>query len=168
MERHDPGVIATLSPRELDVLILIGEGLSSGDIAKRLHRSVRTIERHRDRLGQKLGVSNRVDIARFAMRAGLAELPELGACTRQQIAALAGLAPMNRDSGKSSGRRSIRGGRAAALLDGRPYVTPDDIKRIALPALRHRVALAPDALLEGRKPNDLLKEIVEAVAAPRI
>lgn len=43
----------------------------------------------------------------------LAELPELGACTRQQIAALAGLAPMNRDSGKSSGRRSIRGGRAA-------------------------------------------------------
>ncbi|HZW10786.1 MAG TPA: LuxR C-terminal-related transcriptional regulator [Phycisphaerales bacterium] len=76
VERHDPGVIATLSPRELDVLILIGEGLSSGDIAKRLHRSVRTIERHRDRLGQKLGVSNRVDIARFAMRAGLAELPE--------------------------------------------------------------------------------------------
>jgi DNA-binding CsgD family transcriptional regulator len=76
VERHDPGMLATLSPRELDVLILIGEGLSSGDIAKRLHRSVRTIERHRDRLGQKLGVSNRVDIARFAIRAGLSELPE--------------------------------------------------------------------------------------------
>ena len=35
-------------------------------------------------------------------------------------------------------------------------VTPDDIKRIALPALRHRVALSPDALLEGRTTNDLL------------
>ena len=53
-------------------------------------------------------------------------------------------------------------------MDGRSYVTPDDVKRIALPALRHRIALAPDALLEGRKANDLLAEIVEAVAAPRM
>ena len=62
----------------------------------------------------------------------------------------------------------VRGGRAAALLDGRDYVTPDDIKRIALPALRHRVALAPDALLEGRKTNDLLAGVIETVAAPRV
>ena len=71
-------------------------------------------------------------------------------------------------SGSRGALALVRGGRAAALLDGRPYVTPDDIKRVALPALRHRIALAPDALLEGRKPNDLLKEIVDAVAAPRI
>jgi MoxR-like ATPase len=71
-------------------------------------------------------------------------------------------------SGSRGALALVRGGRAAALLDGRPYVTPDDIKRVALPALRHRVALAPDALLEGRKPNDVLTEIVEAVAAPRI
>ena len=62
----------------------------------------------------------------------------------------------------------VRGGRAAALLDGRDFVTPDDIKRIALPALRHRVALAPDALLEGRKTNDLLAGVIETVAAPRV
>jgi MoxR-like ATPase len=61
----------------------------------------------------------------------------------------------------------VRAGRAAALLDGRDYVTPDDIKRIALPALRHRIALAPDALLEGRKPNELLAAMIESVAAPR-
>jgi MoxR-like ATPase len=61
----------------------------------------------------------------------------------------------------------VRGGRAVALLDGRDYVTPDDVKRIALPALRHRVALAPDALLEGRTANDLLAEVIETVAAPR-
>jgi MoxR-like ATPase len=53
-------------------------------------------------------------------------------------------------------------------MDGRSYVTPDDIKRIALPALRHRVALAPDALLEGRRINDVLGEVVETVAAPRM
>ncbi|PYR72834.1 MAG: hypothetical protein DMF87_27170 [Acidobacteria bacterium] len=62
----------------------------------------------------------------------------------------------------------VRGGRAAALIDGRDYVTPDDIKRVALPALRHRVALAPDALLEGRKTNELLADVIETVAAPRV
>jgi transposase len=42
----------------------------------------------------------------------IAELPELGNCSRQQIAALAGLAPMNCDSGQWRGQRRIRGGRA--------------------------------------------------------
>jgi len=55
-----------------------------------------------------------------------------------------------------------------ALLEGRAFATPDDVKQIALPALRHRVALAPDALLEGRTANDLLSEIIDTVAAPRM
>ena len=46
-------------------------------------------------------------------------------------------------------------------------MTPDDVKRIALPALRHRVGLAPDALLEGRTVNVVLTDILETVAAPR-
>jgi MoxR-like ATPase len=71
-------------------------------------------------------------------------------------------------SGSRGALALIRGGRAAALLDGRNYVTPDDVKRIAVPALRHRIALSPDALLEGRKPNDVLAEIVESVPAPRM
>jgi MoxR-like ATPase len=71
-------------------------------------------------------------------------------------------------SGSRGAIALVRAGRAVALLDGRDYVTPDDIKRIALPALRHRIALAPDALLEGRKPNELLTGIVESVAAPRL
>jgi MoxR-like ATPase len=52
-------------------------------------------------------------------------------------------------------------------MDGRDFTTPDDIRRFALPALRHRVALAPDALLEGRNPADLLNAVVESVPAPR-
>jgi MoxR-like ATPase len=62
----------------------------------------------------------------------------------------------------------VRGARAVALLDGRSFVTPDDVKRIALPALRHRIALSPDALLEGRTTNDLLTEIIGTTAAPRV
>jgi MoxR-like ATPase len=62
----------------------------------------------------------------------------------------------------------VRGGRAVALAEGRSFVIPDDVKRIAIPALRHRIALAPDALLEGRKPDDLLAGVIDSVAAPRI
>jgi MoxR-like ATPase len=61
----------------------------------------------------------------------------------------------------------VRAARVAALLDGRDFATPDDIKRIALPALRHRLALTPDAMLEGRKTDDLLTAVVESVPAPR-
>lgn len=70
-------------------------------------------------------------------------------------------------SGSRGALALVRGARAVALLDGRRYVTPDDVKRIALPALRHRVAVAPDALLEGRTVDALLSEIIETVPAPR-
>ncbi|HKT73015.1 MAG TPA: MoxR family ATPase [Steroidobacteraceae bacterium] len=71
-------------------------------------------------------------------------------------------------SGSRGGLALVRGARAVALLDGRNFVTPDDIKRIALPALRHRIALSPEAMLEGRKPNELLQAILDSVAAPRL
>lgn len=61
----------------------------------------------------------------------------------------------------------VRAARVVALMAGRDFVTPDDIKRIALPALRHRIAIAPDALLEGRSARDLLGGVLDSVAAPR-
>lgn len=65
-----------LTPRELEILTLIGEGKSLMDIAQTLHRSLKTIESHRLSLGKKLGVSNRVDVAKIAIAHGLASLPE--------------------------------------------------------------------------------------------
>ncbi len=62
----------------------------------------------------------------------------------------------------------VRAGRAAALLDGRDFVTPDDIKRWALPTLRHRVWLSPDAQLEGRRIDPLLQALADSVDAPRL
>jgi MoxR-like ATPase len=70
-------------------------------------------------------------------------------------------------SGSRGALALVRGARAAALLDGRNFTTPDDIKRVALPALRHRVALAPDAMLEGRNANDILNAVMAATPAPR-
>jgi MoxR-like ATPase len=71
-------------------------------------------------------------------------------------------------SGPRGALALIRGARAVALADARDFVTPDDVKRVALPALRHRIALSPDALLEGRKANDLLSAVVESIPAPRV
>jgi MoxR-like ATPase len=57
--------------------------------------------------------------------------------------------------------------RAAAALDGRDYVVPDDVKSLAVPTLRHRLVLSAAAEIEGRKVDLVLKGLVERVAAPR-
>jgi len=62
----------------------------------------------------------------------------------------------------------IRTARAAALLSGRDFVTPDDVKRILLPALRHRIILTPALEIEGHTTDDVLLSIVAKVEAPRI
>ena len=61
----------------------------------------------------------------------------------------------------------VRAARALALLRARAYVTPDDIKEIALPALRHRVRPAPELEIEGRGSDSLLTALLEQVPAPR-
>ena len=72
----DLGALGSLTEREMEVMALIGQGLSTNDIAKHLHRSEKTVEWHRASLGHKLGVTNRVELARIALRAGLCSLPE--------------------------------------------------------------------------------------------
>jgi len=62
----------------------------------------------------------------------------------------------------------VRAARGAALLGGRDYATPDDVKQFALPVLRHRVLLAPDAQLEGRRVDDLIGALLDSVSAPRL
>ncbi|HET7796156.1 MAG TPA: MoxR family ATPase [Rhizobacter sp.] len=62
----------------------------------------------------------------------------------------------------------VRAARATALMGNRDFVTPDDIKQFALPALRHRVMLAPDAQLEGREIGELLAAALDSVEAPRL
>ena len=74
--------------------------------------------------------------------------------------------------GQGAGSRGaialVRAARAAALIQGREFATPDDIKRHVLPALRHRVVLSPDAQLEGRAVDDVLRDVVARVDAPRL
>ncbi len=59
------------------------------------------------------------------------------------------------------------GARALAALRGRAYVTPDDVKELVGPALRHRLLLKPDAEIEGLTPDDVLARILAGIDVPR-
>ena len=61
----------------------------------------------------------------------------------------------------------VRAARASAVLEGRDFVTPDDVRRVAIPALRHRIALAPELEIEAYRPDDILEELLGTVSAPR-
>jgi MoxR-like ATPase len=70
-------------------------------------------------------------------------------------------------AGPRGGIALIRAARAAALLTGRDFVAPDDIKTVALPALRHRILLTPELELEGHDPDQVLSALLDKVDAPR-
>ncbi len=60
----------------------------------------------------------------------------------------------------------FRAARAAAVLEGRNYATPDDVKGIATAVLRHRIALSPELEVEGRSPDDVLAALLDRVKVP--
>ncbi len=103
---------------------------------------------------QKIAASLRVDdaVLDYAVR--------LVRATRNWAGVVAGAGPRG-------GISLVRAARGAALLEGRDYVTPDDVKKMALPALRHRIRPAPELELEGRDNDAILKGLLEKIEAPR-
>jgi MoxR-like ATPase len=61
----------------------------------------------------------------------------------------------------------ILGGRARAAIDGRDFVTPDDVKALALPVLGHRVVLRPEFEIEGLTAAEVVDKILKRVTVPR-
>lgn len=57
--------------------------------------------------------------------------------------------------------------RAAAALDGRDFVTPDDVRSVALPVLEHRLVLRPESEVEGVRPGEIVDAILKEIAVPR-
>lgn len=64
----------TLTPREQQILRMIGKGLTRSTIAKDIHRSPKTVDAHRMSIMEKLDIHDRVELARYAIREGIAEL----------------------------------------------------------------------------------------------
>ena len=60
----------------------------------------------------------------------------------------------------------LEAGRAAALLEGRDFLVPDDLKRMLVPCWAHRMILTPEAELEGFTPRRVLETAAAAVPVP--
>lgn len=139
------------------------------EMDRRLAEAVRSSPAWRDRDELLRGVPG---IGPVASRTLLAELPELGSLGRRKVAALAGLAPMNRDSGTLRGKRAIVGGRAAvrtalymAALSAVRHnpalkafyerlVAAGKSKKVALTAAARKLLTIADAILRTRRPWD--------------
>ena len=76
----------------------------------------------------------------------------------------AGLA---RGAGPRASIALVRAARARALVGGRAFATPDDVKAVAPSVLRHRVALSPELEIEGRSVDSVLTDLLSQIEAPR-
>lgn len=61
----------------------------------------------------------------------------------------------------------LRASKANAAIKGRDFVTPEDIKEMAMPVLRHRIILTPEKEMEGITPDELIENILKAIEVPR-
>jgi len=85
---------------------------------------------------------------------------DLVRATRQSPSLRLGVSPRG-------GVALLNAARAWSWLAGRDYVTPDDVKALARPALRHRVVLRPEAELDGVTADSVLETVLASVAVPR-
>lgn len=92
------------------------------------------------------------DLIRYAV--------ELVRATRESDSVLSGAGPR-------ATQALILAARAQAALDNRDFVTPDDIKDLALPVLGHRLILRPEFELEGMHERDVVQQIMDEVPVPR-
>ncbi|MEM1054170.1 MAG: MoxR family ATPase [Bacteroidota bacterium] len=118
-----------------------------------------------DRVGAVLDASQ-VEEAQRAVREIRAEAPvlryaaEIVGATRSHPALTLGASPR-------ATLALIRGAKAVAAMSGRDFATPDDVKTVVAPALRHRVMLTPEREIEGVRAEAVLRRIVEEVEVPR-
>src|SRR2546427_10226384 len=90
----------------------------------------------------------------------VAYLVDIVRATRQHESVLVGAGPRATQS-------LIMGSRASAALSGRDFVTPDDIKSMALPVLEHRLILRPEFEIEGLSVAEVIQQILQQIAVPR-
>ncbi len=104
--------------------------------------------------------------ARNALREVNIEGPVLS-YVRQLVSATRSSPRIRLGAGPRAAVHLLLASKALAALRGRPFVTPDDVRFLSGPVLKHRLLLSPDAELDGATPGDVLREVVSAVEVPR-
>ncbi|WP_087508602.1 AAA family ATPase [Cellulomonas iranensis] len=131
---------------------------------------VDVLARRLERRREAAPVGQVVDVATLlAMQAGveavtvdpdvLAYAVDLAAGTRAHAAVEVGASPRGSQA-------LVLVARALAVLDGRDYVTPEDVKAVAVPALAHRLSLSPQAWAAGLAPEAVVREVLAQVPGP--
>ncbi|MFI4860024.1 MAG: LuxR C-terminal-related transcriptional regulator [Phycisphaerales bacterium JB063] len=72
-EDAGPTKSSTLTPREVEILRYIAQGMTKKEVAQQIHRSVSTVDKHVENVMRKLNIHDRVELARYAIREGLSE-----------------------------------------------------------------------------------------------
>ncbi len=131
------------SPPEIDPVVTLDQVVAARRAAGQVHLD----DRIRDYIVEIVHATREPAAAptRFAMDLG--KLIEFGASPRASIAL-------------------AKAGRAHALLEGRAFVTPSDIKSVAMDVLRHRVVVGYEAEAEGVAPEDIVQEILNRIPIP--
>jgi MoxR-like ATPase len=133
------------------------------------------VARHGPRRGvadpAQLGVEQAVTGPEIAAAAAVIETvrltPEVSAYVVDLVRATRHSADLETGGSPRSAVMLAAAARAKAAIEGRDYVIPDDVKTLALPALRHRVILSPAAEIDGRTADQAIQSLIEQVAAPR-
>ena len=71
-------------------------------------------------------------------------------------------------AGPRAGQYLIAGAKAVAAMDGRPNITTDDVRKVAIPVLRHRVSTNFQAQAEGMSTDDIVQKLIEEVPEPNV
>jgi len=106
----------------------------------------------------------------MAARGALSQVtvePPVLAYVRKLVAATRTSPRIRLGAGPRASVHLLLASKALAALRGRSFVTPDDVRFLAAPVLKHRLLLSPDAELDGATPAEVLREAVETVEVPR-
>ncbi|MCY1045192.1 MoxR family ATPase [Corallococcus sp. bb12-1] len=141
------------APEEEDAILhAVHRGFDSGDLSRAGVNAAVT----KDGLLQARAALSEVNV----------EPPVLG-YIRKLVSATRTSPNIRLGAGPRAGVHLLLASKALAALRGRDFVTPDDVRFLAGPVLRHRLLLSPDAELDGATPADVLREVVQGVEVPR-
>jgi MoxR-like ATPase len=99
--------------------------------------------------------------------AGVAARPEVCAYIGKIVRATREMDKVLAGASSRAAVHLLQAAKVGALMAGRNFISPDDVKRVCRPVLRHRLTLQPDAYVEGFTPDDLLATALERVEVPR-
>ncbi|MCI4336583.1 MAG: MoxR family ATPase [Thermoplasmata archaeon] len=171
-------VLATQNPIELEGTYPLPEAqvdrflmrLSVGYPTAEEEREI--LARRRERKTDEVAVPAVLDIPQFLALQRSAEDVEVDAAIQKYIVEIVGQTRIDARVEVGASPRGALGllklGRARALIEGRDFVVPDDIKTLAVPALAHRILVKPEPWIRGVRGTQVVESALDRVPVPKV